>query len=1199
MKKFESFNHVPAETRRVLRERFSRSLFTRGFKQHFPPEQVFLKDEDVLNALLEWEQMRFNTTQRLQCEIDKFETTEGKALSISELTEAGWIALGWQKVGVLSGVRERVRRGDVPRELKPVAKWLESYGHEEFVYRGQEDGKIADAAEDRRRMLANRSQAFLPSESPVWVAARSWERMLVQSGENPLQRWIKGYDLLACPELVPSAQWRGKAYDAFIGAAFDVLENQCSFESWHEYRVHAVSRMAHAHSQLTVNIESQIPDIPASRLDRAYWFSSPLIQRLEMDDHGTWYLLGHVVRLLFDEIDHADDSQAPHPIFIRMLRAAEDRPVLFSKLVRAAGSRPHLVVELLLQPECAPLACSLVADWMLYTGAWERDMMEADNQASRHRSFSDAVEILGLHVRRQQVPPAEIAALLHRLRMLTERWDGRRMGAVEAMRLLLVDEIRSWERGLLKDVYQSLIGGAYELGLGLPAFLAALDVVEVGKLIEEVDGTLLVNAYIASVSSQKFGHTANRLTAPMANLLFKMAEKGGEAHLRMCLDPVDVPSVLAKIDEENEFTVRNDLARAVRSHIRALARAILERRGSDSGHLVEALGRALFRGAIANAERGRVHAFALDFEIDRAGTVHEPGIAGDLGRALGVLDDRTARQLLSEILESDEPGFLAQVKAVAPRAMRASLDARILALTPERAAQVYFPAELQRIESLLNAGLNGAAATFLAMELPTPRRLPSEFWITHFRQSLRLALATQDWDTIDEAEVPDGLGHFDAEVARDAISFYRATSQLLRENGNLEVGEQLFDVLCRKHPNSPEYAFNRFALKIQRLLNKDVFQILNEEERWKADELLLEAKEIERTFRNEPSLGDTFQLNMGLLLLASGHPSEAVETLQQTKAEARTEKVSAVLAVALCRSGRGVAAAGELDSAEAEFGQTELLQKVRGYLNTGTGVRIGLEISETSEPIRDIRSALWSLQSMDPIRQAEAWSSVGFLDFIVEHVRNAAASINSLVPAMRGIEFDTCEDDLNMLLRELLASRLAFLNWSVSDQSMGGYSGSENPGRRDIVLKKGTNEFVIGEALICSRPASTEWTKKDLAMHFAKLFAYGSCKFMVHLTYSRLSWNGAILDELKKIASEVTVGGWILEKLDVHPPIDSRPPGLTAHYGNGIDQVRVVFLVLDIRQQQQRTAAKAAAQRNPRGVKKHKRKVGVVARSES
>ena len=70
---------------------------------------------------------------------------------------------------------------------------------------------------------------------------------------------------------------------------------------------------------------------------------------------------------------------------------------------------------------------------------------------------------------------------------------------------------------------------------------------------------------------------------------------------------------------------------------------------------------------------------------------------------------------------------------------------------------------------------------------------------------------------------------------------------------------------------------------------------------------------------------------------------------------------------------------------------------------------------------------------MSPFDQAQALqkSDDPLESLLVEHVRAATGSLVSLVPMMKDVRIDDCEDDLNAMLQQILAARIQFQGWSV------------------------------------------------------------------------------------------------------------------------------------------------------------------------
>jgi hypothetical protein len=272
--------------------------------------------------------------------------------------------------------------------------------------------------------------------------------------------------------------------------------------------------------------------------------------------------------------------------------------------------------------------------------------------------------------------------------------------------------------------------------------------------------------------------------------------------------------------------------------------------------------------------------------------------------------------------------------------------------------------------------------------------------------------------------------------------------------------------------------------------------------------------------------------------------------------------------------GRVTEAISLLDRAEEEIGITDVLRAARAHIRNGQSFVAAANISTGDDSLQRVRLALLDLSQMDHIRQAEALQSSPepFDTFVVGHVRSAAASVTSLVPMMTVVDFTSSEDNLSALVRELLRSRLQFLNWSVLDQSKGGFTANENAGERDLLLQKDSTTLAVIEAVVCR----TSVTQNNLTYHFRKLLAYSTCRLFFHLTYSFLETPRAILDHLRHTAKNDAPNGFDYQGHEDIPFTDWRPVGFVARYAMERGEVKVIFLILDMRQQLQRDTAKTA-----------------------
>ena len=174
-------------------------------------------------------------------------------------------------------------------------------------------------------------------------------------------------------------------------------------------------------------------------------------------------------------------------------------------------------------------------------------------------------------------------------------------------------------------------------------------------------------------------------------------------------------------------------------------------------------------------------------------------------------------------------------------------------------------------------------------------------------------------------------------------------------------------------------------------------------------------------------------------------------------------------------------------------------------------------------------------------RQADPFEAL-----LVEYVRAAADALVSLVPMMKGVQIDAIEDDLTAFIQHLLAARVQFLGWSVSDQSKGGFSAKGNPGERDLVIAWGSSVLALIEAVICDKPLTQDAMKADLESHFQKLLGYGNPRVFFHLTYAYLDDKQGLMQFLETSAESASPPGFTYLGRDPIPHDDSRPPGFVA-----------------------------------------------------
>jgi len=157
-----------------------------------------------------------------------------------------------------------------------------------------------------------------------------------------------------------------------------------------------------------------------------------------------------------------------------------------------------------------------------------------------------------------------------------------------------------------------------------------------------------------------------------------------------------------------------------------------------------------------------------------------------------------------------------------------------------------------------------------------------------------------------------------------------------------------------------------------------------------------------------------------------------------------------------------------------------------------------------------------------------------------------------------------------------LNARLRLVSWALGDQSKGGWTAEENPGERDLVVRRDTAILSVIEAIMVRNPTTHQAVRNDLTLHFKKLFAYESCKVYFHVSYVMTPNPRTVLEHLNDAARSTAPAG--IEFLKTEPLVaeDSGPMGFTAVYTSEIGERRVHFLLLDLHQGVQKNAAKEA-----------------------
>ena len=1140
---------------------------------------VTLDDVDMLRLLENLETIEGNDIARVRAILNE--------PKLQDLIDAGWVRIIYRRVYITLPLMKAAQAGPLNSDAA-FSSWLKIRYETKFIFPPvlKEDPRFASTTEKiTNGEIAPRD---IGCRSPEWVAARLWERLLqaAPDGMTALRRWIDRWADLGHPRIIPSRVWDTATAEAFHNAAFTVLESESGLVGWGQIRMQ-IAKEANLSQQTGLPPdETFVPPVPPTFLGRVLWVHTRVNQHALMTQFQFVEDLVGLIGQIFDDVELAENTGAPHTLFRRLIEIAVERPELVFLIDLRIQHSPLLLADMLLLGTTSAAACMTISQWAGRGGAWDREITQPDDEAAKLTAFDDAISVTCYLLQHGEVATAEVGALLTWLHL---RGHTNNLGNSEPMLQNLRAALGHQPPEILRSMADDLTRAIPPSGLGSPEFAAAIDVIHAGRLENQIDPEPLMSAYVQSVDGGEYTLSAHRITPASAASLIQLVLHAGTTVQQQFFYPIDLPSRVAAqyAPEANRFSVAEELARSLRAHIRVLCRAVIGQPDQVPAILMDALISAVRSGAIARADKAQVDAFSAQFETAIVQKPLDRPISADLGGTLSALDADRRADLMEAILEMEEPLVLAQLLDFVPRALHHRIEARISALPPSKAGDVYMLTALQaRINELLNAGAADAAAQFLELErnASTIGKVPGRE-LTRLNNVLRLFYLRREWQEIDSMQVPEEIPQWDRSSAEETLQFFRAVAALHKPGGDPKAAEKIFAELRRKHPERAAYSVNLYAAQIAELLGENLFVVLTGNETVRASQILAE---IEKRFQDGPLLGETdvrsLLLNRALLLLALGRPHQAINSLAGIHTERQGGTVAALRAVALFRSGLIPEAIAVLDVAEADYGKGDALEAARSHILTLAPFAGSVSVVTGDDPLPRIKTALLELLQLDPIRQASALNpeTASWESFLIGHVRSAAASIVSLVPMMKSIELDSSEDDVTAILRELLQARLHIVGWSVSDQSKGGYTAKGGPGERDLIIRKDNTTLTVVEAVVCKLPAHYKWTKGELTSHFQKLFAYEICQVYFHLTYAHIREQNSILNYLKQMVQESAPPGFTFVENEELPLTDSRPGGFVASFDENAGRRRVVFLILDLAQDGQKEAAKKSAASDPR-----------------
>jgi len=1040
----------------------------------------------------------------------------------------------------------------------------------------------------------------IPTRDPEWLAARLWQRLC----PKPQPRSERGDDSVhaetvaldqdgdpsvsfeAEPEAVDRAFLEWTAWCHVLGcaarwsiswgavemrycreAAHRVLDRQTLWGDWDNdvgrYSEVLEKTFAIPAEQLRyVGIRRQAP--PPTLLERADWLTWSEVEYLMMGRLG-WSTVSFAFGLLCSELEKTDIGPNIMTTAVDVISFAAGHPMALQQFLLRVDHVPALLVDMLMNQRAACLAAQLAIAWR-QEGGRESDRNLGRELQSREFAAQDALSLLAYHLDKGTLDLEECASLI--------TWcytdagsrgvsaDSRR--AVGQQLLLIVARQNDAQQSV---VLQHLIEQvAYENNVPRARFTGVLSGLECLPSAIGPAALPVVALYSKFARDMHLEWTdAASLSSELAARLVVTAFAQAKSDRDALLIPFDSAKLLRDSPDDERPSLRSSIARTLREHVRLLSRAIS---GWPDAHLptelCDALQVLISRSVIEHAEKGRVGALTDRYSAIRILARDEGSPAQDLAAAWRRLDGVRQEAMLQTLAHSDDPVLLAELCQHLPAAAKLSIQARLRQLKPGEASELWTWPELQhRIDSLLNAGEYGLAREHFDEAQQHLDRAPPQFRLGLFGLGLQLLMKEKNWAELDGAVVPSTLDQATTRQAQEQLDFYRATSQLLRPNGNLTSARGVLQRLAARPGAASAYKENVFAIAIQQLLGPNLHPLTGAD-KVMGDNLLSEMNAA-LSLDGKASRSNLLA-NRALLLLALQRPEDALESVAARRREMRSPDLELIAALAKSKIGLRSEAMAILDAAIIEFGADDRLIAAKDDLQNGDAIHSVTSTSVTVDQVSSIRISLQQLSELLPSQVGDVLGPPGrgVRGYLIRQVSRAVASLQHMTAILRdrkNVEDEArFENDLNTAVREVLGASLSVAKWDVSDQSLGGTTANGNPGERDAVIRASGQEISIYEALVCSG-LNRPYTKE----HFDTLLSYGVCEIYFHVTYSYAEKLKPLLDYVRHMLEHEAPPGFNYVGCEILGPPDYEISGYVASYRTDHREVAVVFFIADLK----------------------------------
>lgn len=1041
----------------------------------------------------------------------------------------------------------------------------------------------------------------IPTKDPDWLVSRLWEQLCsklkpafaddggdaIQSATHAMSKdggstealvaevgaidsafleWSTWCDVLGCSGRWDIG-WGPTEMQYCRGAAHRILDRQDLWGTWDNdaarYAGVLEKTFAIPRDQLRFSwTPREMP--PQTLVSRVDWLGRPIVEYLMMGRLRA-STVNFAFGLLCSELEKAvigpDITAAT-----KVLSFAADHPMALQQLLFRVNAEPALLVDMLMHPLAACLGAKLAIEWRPEYG---RTIDRNVSREAQTKAFAvqDALSLLSLQLDKGTLNLEEYASLV--TWCYAGSTDSRRTVA-DSRRPIgqqLLKMIAREKEELQSAVLQHLIDqSAYEDNIPRAHFAGVLSGLEFLANAQDVDSSPVVALYSKFARGLHLEWTdASSLSAELAARLVAIAFAQATSDRDALLVPFDNVKLLHDAPENEKLSLSHSIAKTLRGHVRLLARAVAGwPNESVPTELLDAFLALISRSVIEHAEKGRVGALTDRHNPSRFLACEEGSPAQDVAAAWQRLDDNHREAMLQALTQSDDPVLLAELCQHLPTAAKPRIQARLRRLKPAEASMPWTWPELQhRIESLLVAGEYGLAREHLDEAEKNLDRAPPQFRLGLFGLGLQLLLKEKNWNALDDAVAPSTLDVATTRQAQEQLDFYRATSQLLRPNGNLEDARVMLQRLAARPGAASAYKENVFAIAIQQLLGPTLHPLAG------ADKVTGQGllAEINAAIAVDENLVRSNLLaNRALLLMALGRPEDALESVAERRREIRSPDLELIAVLAKSEMGLRGEALAILDAAITEFDTDDRLIAAKNDLQAGDAMPSIASASVAVDPISSIRAALQQLTELPPSQVGDVLGPPGrgLRGYLIRQVSRAVAALQHMAAMLRDRKNPEnearLENDLNTAVREVLGASLAVAKWDVSDQSLGGITSNGTPGERDAVIRVSGQEISIYEALVCSGLDRT-YTKT----HFDKLLSYGICDIYFHVTYSYAEDLKPLIGYVRQMLEHETPYGLTYLGCEFLGPPDYETSGYVATYRADHREVAVVFLIADLK----------------------------------